>query len=113
MNNTVTDMLGCQHPIILGAMGVICNPELVAAVSEAGGYGLLATAFVQDVEMLRRQVWETKELTDKPFGANIFAMNPLVPDFINILAEEGIKAVTVSGGSPKAIIPMQIIKTVS
>ena len=49
--NAVTDMLRCQHPIILGAMGVICNPELVAAVSEAGGYGLLATAFVQDVDL--------------------------------------------------------------
>jgi enoyl-[acyl-carrier protein] reductase II len=106
MNNAVTDMLGCQHPIILGAMGVICNPELVAAVSEAGGYGLLATAFVQDFEVLHRQIRETKELTNKPFGVNIFAMNPLVPDFISILAEEGIKAVTVSGGSPKAIIPM-------
>ena len=51
--NAATDMLGCRHPIILGAMGVICNPELVAAVSETGGYGLLATAFVQDVEVLQ------------------------------------------------------------
>ena len=99
-------MLGCQHPIILGAMGVICNPELVAAVSEAGGYGLLATAFAQDVDVLRKQIRETKALTDKPFGANIFAMNPLVPEFIDILAEEDVRAVTVSGGSPKAIIPM-------
>ena len=106
MNNAVTEMLGCRYPIVLGAMGVICNPELVAAVSEAGGYGLLATAFVQDVEVMRTQVRQTKELTDQPFGANIFAMNPLVPDLIDILAEEGVKAVTVSGGSPKAIIPM-------
>ena len=85
--NAVTDMLGCQYPIILGAMGVICNPELVAAVSEAGGYGLLATAFVQDVDVLRGQIQETKKLTGHPFGANIFAMNPLVPKFIDILAE--------------------------
>jgi NAD(P)H-dependent flavin oxidoreductase YrpB (nitropropane dioxygenase family) len=106
MNNAVTEMLGCRYPTMLGAMGVICNPELVAAVSEAGGYGLLATAFVQDVDVLRTQVRQTKELTDQPFGANIFAMNPLVPDLIDILAEEGVKAVTVSGGSPKAIIPM-------
>ena len=54
--NAATDMLGCRHPIILGAMGVICNPELVAAVSEAGGYGLLATVFVQDVKVLRGQM---------------------------------------------------------
>lgn len=104
--NAVTEMLGCQHPIILGAMGVICNPELVAAVSEAGGYGLLATAFVQNVDVLRGQIQETKKLTGNPFGANIFAMNPLVPDLIDILAEEGVQAVTVSGGSPKDIIPM-------
>ncbi len=64
--NAVTDILGCQHPIILGAMGVICNPELVAAVSEAGGYGLLATAFVQDVDVLREQIQETKKLTGHP-----------------------------------------------
>jgi NAD(P)H-dependent flavin oxidoreductase YrpB (nitropropane dioxygenase family) len=104
--NAVTEMLGCQHPIILGAMSVICNPELVAAVSEAGGYGLLATAFVQDVDVLREQIQETKKLTGNPFGANIFAMNPLVPELIDILAEEGVSAVTVSGGSPKGIIPM-------
>ena len=103
--NAVTDMLSCRHPIILGAMGVICNPELVAAVSEAGGYGLLATAFVQDVDVLRRQIQETKKLTGHPFGANIFAKNPLVDKFIDILAEEGVHAVTVSGGSPREIIP--------
>jgi NAD(P)H-dependent flavin oxidoreductase YrpB (nitropropane dioxygenase family) len=104
--NPVTKMLGCQHPIILGAMGVICNPELVAAVSEAGGYGLLATAFLQNVDVLRGQIQETKKLTGNPFGANVFAMNPLVPELIDILAEEGVQAVTVSGGSPKEIIPM-------
>ena len=82
--NAVTEMLGCQYPIMLGAMGVICNPELVAAVSEAGGYGLLATAFAFDVDVLRGQIEETKKLTGNPFGANIFAMNPLVPEFIDI-----------------------------
>ncbi len=54
--NAVTEMLDCQHPIILGAMGVICNPELVAAVSEAGGYGLLATAFLQNADVLHGQI---------------------------------------------------------
>lgn len=103
---TVTELLGCQYPIIQGAMGVICNPELVAAVSEAGGYGLLATAFATDLEVVRTQVRATKELTDKPFGANIFAMNPLAQGIAELLAEEGIRAVTVSGGSPKALLPL-------
>jgi enoyl-[acyl-carrier protein] reductase II len=87
-------------------MGVICNPELVAAVSEAGGFGLLATAFARDPEVVRDQAKATKELTGKPFGANLFVMNPLASKFAEVLAEEGLKCVTVSGGSPKELIPM-------
>ena len=86
-------------------MGIICNPELVAAVSEAGGFGLLATAFSQDSEFIRNQIRETKRLTDKPFGLNLFTMNPLVQKFADILADEGIETVAISGGSPKKIIP--------
>jgi enoyl-[acyl-carrier protein] reductase II len=103
--DTINEMLKCKYPIIQGAMGVISNPELVAAVSEAGGFGLLATAFAQDSEIIRSQIRETKQLTDKPFGLNLFAMNPLVREFVDILAEEGIGSVTISGGSPKKIIP--------
>ena len=102
----VTDLLGSRYPIIQGAMGVICNPELVAAVSEAGGFGLLATAFARDPALVRDQVKATKQLTDKPFGANLFVMNPLSTKFAEVLAEEGMKCVTVSGGSPKELIPM-------
>lgn len=102
----VTDLLGSQYPIIQGAMGVICNPELVAAVSEAGGFGLLATAFAKDTEAVREQAKVTKKLTNRPFGANLFMMNPLTENFAKVLAEEGIKTVTVSGGSPKALIPL-------
>jgi len=102
----VIDLLGSQYPVIQGAMGVICNPELVAAVSEAGGFGLLATAFTRSPEILRNQVKATKGLTDKPFGANLFVMNPQVHKFAEILAEEGIKVVTISGGSPKELIPV-------
>jgi NAD(P)H-dependent flavin oxidoreductase YrpB (nitropropane dioxygenase family) len=102
----IIDLLGSRYPIIQGAMGVICNPELVAAVSEAGGFGLLATTFAKDIEVLRSQVRATKSLTDKPFGANLFVMNPLVEKFAKVLAEEGVKTVTVSGGAPKTLIPM-------
>jgi enoyl-[acyl-carrier protein] reductase II len=101
----ISEMLGSQYPVIQGAMGVICNPELVAAVSEAGGFGLLATGFTEDPEAVRDQVRKTKELTDKPFGANLFVMNPLSAKFAEVLAEEGIGTVTVSGGSPKELIP--------
>ncbi len=103
---SVCEILGCKYPIIQGAMGVICNPEFVAAVSEAGGFGTLATAFAADVDTLHRQVKETQKLTDQPFGANLLMMNPLTPQFAELLAEAGIKTVTISGGSPKALLPV-------
>jgi enoyl-[acyl-carrier protein] reductase II len=106
MSNRVTEMLGCQYPIIQGAMGIISNPEMVAAVSNAGGVGLLATAFADNVDIVREQVQATKKLTDQPFGANLFMMNPLSDQFARLLAEEGVRAVTLSGGSPKVLIPL-------
>ena len=106
MSNRVTEMLGCKYPIIQGAMGIISNPEMVAAVSEAGGFGLLATAFADNVEIVGKQVASTKKLTDKPFGANLFMMNPLSEEFARLLAVEGVKAVTLSGGSPKTLLPV-------
>lgn len=56
MSNRVSEILGCRYPVISGAMGVISNPELVAAVSEAGGFGVLATAFQEDPGAVREQV---------------------------------------------------------
>ncbi len=106
MQNRVTEMLGCKYPVIQGAMGIISNPEMVAAVSEAGGFGLLATAFADNTEIVQKQVTATRELTDKPFGANLFMMNPLSEEFARLLADEGVKAVTLSGGSPKALLPV-------
>jgi enoyl-[acyl-carrier protein] reductase II len=101
----VNELLGCKYPILQGAMGVISNPELVAAVSEAGGFGLLATAFASDAEVLRAQIRATRGLTKRPFGGNLQVMNPLSQRFGEVMAEEGIRAVTVSGGSPKALVP--------
>ena len=86
----IAKMLGCKYPIVQGAMGVICNPEMVAAVSEAGGYGLLATAFQKDPDKLREQVEAVKKLTDKPFGANLMAVNPKSLEFAEILADAGV-----------------------
>ena len=100
----ISELLGTKYPIIQGAMGVICNPEMVAAVSEAGGFGLLATAFLTDPDKVKGQIEEVKKLTDKPFGANLVALNPKSLKFAEILADAGIKAVTTSAGSPKAIM---------
>jgi len=104
--STITEILGCRYPVIQGAMGVISNPELVSAVSEAGGFGQLATAFATDPEQVRDQIKATRKLTDKPFGANLHAMNPLAANFAQVMVEEGLSAVTVSGGSPKELVPI-------
>ena len=101
----ISELLQCRHPIIQGAMGVISNPEMVAAVSEAGGYGLLATGSIRDAETLRQQIEAVKRLTTKPFGANLMAMHPQSMALAEILAEAGIKAVTTSAGSPKDLVP--------
>lgn len=101
----ISELLGCQYPIIQGAMGVISNPEFVAAVSEAGGYGLLATAFDNDPAKLKDRVDGVKALTERPFGANLMAIHPRAFEFADILVEAGVKAVTTSGGSPKALAP--------
>ena len=97
----ISELLGTKYPIIQGAMGVISNPEMVSAVSEAGGFGLLATAFLTDSDKLKTQIEGVKKLTDKPFGANLVALNPKSLEFAEILADAGIKAVTTSAGSPK------------
>lgn len=102
----VTELLACRHPVIQGAMGVISNPEMVAAVSEAGGFGLLATAFAPDLATVRQQIRATRALTDKPFGANLQVMNSNTMQISELLADEGVPAATISGGSPKALIPL-------
>jgi enoyl-[acyl-carrier protein] reductase II len=102
--NEIIDLLGSTYPIIQGAMGVICNPEFVAAVSEAGGYGLLATAFQNDPARLQEQVDAVKKLTGKPFGANLMPVNPKCMEFAEVLADAGIRAVTTSAGNPRELV---------
>jgi enoyl-[acyl-carrier protein] reductase II len=79
---------------------------MVAAVSEAGAFGMLALGFVTDLDKIRQMITEVKELTDKPFGANLMiAMNPNNEAILDVLAEAGVKTVTTSAGSPKKIYP--------
>jgi len=99
-------ILGSKYPIIQGPIGELNDPKMVAAVSEAGGFGMLALGFVHDVEKIKQWVNDVKELTDKPFGANLMiAMNPHNDAILEVLADAGIKTVTTSAGSPKKIYP--------
>jgi enoyl-[acyl-carrier protein] reductase II len=103
---TLLDILGCKYPIIQGPIGELNNPKMVAAVSESGAFGMLALGFVSDVSKVRKMIDEVRELTDKPFGANLMiAMNPNNDAILEVLAEAGIKTVTTSAGSPKKIYP--------
>lgn len=104
--NQVTEMLGTEYPIIQGAMAGYSNPELVAAVSEAGGYGLLASGGVSGENELRSQMEAVRKLTNKPFGVNLMAMNPNSPKYVDLVADFGITTVTTSAGSPAKLIPL-------
>lgn len=99
-------MLGCRYPIIQGPIGMFNSPKMVAAVSEAGGYGLLAVGFIDNTDTVKSLIDDVRKLTDKPFGANVVLMNPHSAEFLKILADAGVKAVTTSVGSPKDIYPV-------
>ncbi len=104
--STILEILGSKYPIIQGPIGELNDPKMVAAVSEAGGFGMLALGFVHDPEKVKRFVAEVKDLTDKPFGANLMiAMNPANEQILEVLAEGGVKTVTTSAGSPKKLYP--------
>ncbi len=100
----ISELLGCRYPIIQGAMSVISNPEMVAAVSEAGGYGLLATGFQSDTDLLMSEIHAVRKITEKPFGANLMATFPNSLKFAEVLVEEGIQAITTSAGNPKDLV---------
>lgn len=98
-------MLGCRYPIIQGPIGMFNSPTMVAAVSEAGAYGMLALGFSNPDEV-KKLVDEVRQLTDKSFGANIMLINPHNEKILETLAGAGVKAVTTSVGSPKEIYPI-------
>jgi len=104
--NPITEMLGSRYPIIQGAMAGYSNPEMVAAVSDTGGYGLLASGGLSGEDELKAQMEAVRKMTDKPFGVNLMAMNPNSPKYVDIVADFGIKAVTTSAGSPAELIPL-------
>jgi len=102
----ISEILRSKHPIIQGPIGVLNDPKMVAAVCEAGAFGMLGLGPVHDVEKVKQLVTEVKESTDKPFGANLMiAMNPNNEAILEILAEASVQTVTTSAGAPKKIYP--------
>lgn len=99
------NILGCKHPIIQGPIGALNTPKLIAEISEAGAFGMLAMGFVYDPEEAKKLVGKVRELTDKPFGANLMIMNPANETILKVLKDAGVKTVTTSAGSPSKIFP--------
>lgn len=105
MKTRVTEILGIEYPIIQGGMAWVAEYHLAAAVSEAGGLGLIGAASAP-AEWVREQIRETRKLTDKPFGVNIMLMSPYADEVARVIVDEGVKVVTTGAGSPEKYMNM-------
>ncbi len=101
----VTEELGIDHPVIQGGMMWVSQPELVAAVSEAGGLGVLTALTFETAEGLADAIARTRALTDRPFGVNLTFLPTLVPkdygSLIDVIVDEGINIVETAGRNPE------------
>lgn len=99
----VTELLGIRHPIVQGAMAWVSWPELVAAVSNAGGLGILGAGFMS-LDDMRTNIRRTKELTRQPYAVNILPDNPQLDKLLDIIIEEKVPVVSYGIGDPKRIM---------
>ena len=100
MRTDVTKLLEIEYPILQGGMAWVAEHHLAAAVSEAGGLGLIGAASAPG-EWVREQIQKVKERTEKPFGVNIMLMSPYADEVAKVVAEEGVKVVTTGAGNPE------------
>lgn len=104
MKTRITELLGCQYPVIQGGMAWVAEHTLAAAVSNAGGVGLIAGGSAP-IDYLRKQIRLCKEKTDKPFGVNIMLMSPNADDLAQLCIDEKVAVVTTGAGNPGKYIP--------
>ncbi|MBC1722744.1 nitronate monooxygenase [Listeria seeligeri] len=102
---SITNLLNIKYPIIQGAMAQIAKAPLVAAVSNAGGLGIIASGGMS-ADMLREEIQKTKALTDKPFGVNLMLMMTNIAELTEVIIEEKIAIVTTGAGTPKTFMPI-------
>ena len=105
MKSEVTELLGIKYPIIQGGMAWVAEHNLAAAVSNAGGFGIIGAANAP-AEWVRDEIRKAKELTDKPFGVNVMLLSQHADEVAQAVAEEGVKAVTTGAGSPEKYMKM-------
>lgn len=105
MKTELTELLGIEYPIIQGGMAWVAEYHLAAAVSQAGGLGIIGAANAP-AEWVREQVREAKKLTHKPFGVNIMLMSPYADEVAKVIVEEGVQVVTTGAGNPEKYMKM-------
>jgi NAD(P)H-dependent flavin oxidoreductase YrpB (nitropropane dioxygenase family) len=109
VKTAITELFGIEHPIIQGGMHFVGFAELAAAVSNAGGLGIITGLTQKTPELLAKEIARCRDMTDKPFGVNLtflptFAAPPY-PEYIAAIVEGGIKAVETAGRSPEQYMP--------
>ena len=97
--NTICQLLGIQYPIFQGGMAWVSNHAIAAAVSEAGGLGIIAAGNAS-AEWVRNEIRLCKELTNKPFGVNIMLLSPYADEVAKVIVEEDVKVITTGAGNP-------------
>ena len=105
MKTRITELLGIEYPIIQGGMAWVAESHLAAAVSAAGGLGLIGGANAP-AEVIRNYIREVKAVTDKPFGVNVMLMSPYADEVAKVVVEEGVKVVTTGAGNPEKYMEM-------
>ena len=107
MKTAITELFGIEHPIIQGGMHYVGFAELAAAVSNAGGLGIITGLTQRTPELLAKEIARCRDMTDKPFGVNLTFLPaftpPAYPGYIAAIIEGGIKIVETAGNSPRAI----------
>jgi len=104
LKTAICDLFGIKYPIIQGGMAHVATAELVSAVSNAGGLGIIG-AGTAEADWVREQIHLTREQTDKPFGVNILLISPFAKQVIEVVLEEKVAAVTTGAGNPGPYIP--------
>jgi enoyl-[acyl-carrier protein] reductase II len=104
IKSPVCELLGIEYPIFCGAMAYVTDAKLVAAVSDAGGFGVMAS-IGHTADSLRQEIRKAKEITTKPFGVNLMLMSPNVADVVKVVIEEKVAGVTTGAGNPLPYMP--------
>lgn len=99
MKTRISELLNIEYPILQGGMAWVATHELAAAVSEAGGLGVIAAGSAPE-DIIRDEIRKLKKLTNKPFGVNIMLLSPFAEDIVDIVCDEGVPVVTTGAGNP-------------